>query len=232
MFEFNTIHSALFGIPSYIFFAVSGIIFAMSLYPILLYKVKERVEIYIPRLLLSSIFLILGAKILGIIVSIFNAIQTGSNISLETITQSGIVFYGGLFGFLLSFYYISVFRDKHSPVGAMDSVAVIIPLFHSVTRIGCFTAGCCYGCELDTFISVLYTTQEYDRIITALRLPVQLIEALFNLVIFIILIVMFFCGIMKGKLIYVYLLLYSVVRFVLEFFRGDAVRGVYFGIST
>ena len=37
---------------------------------------------------------------------------------------------------------------------------------------------------------------------------------------------------MKDKLIYVYMLIYPVVRFILEFLRGDEIRGFLFGLST
>ena len=43
---------------------------------------------------------------------------------------------------------------------------------------------------------------------------------------------MFKKGKCKNKLVFVYMLLYSVVRFSVEFLRGDTIRGVYFGIST
>ena len=37
---------------------------------------------------------------------------------------------------------------------------------------------------------------------------------------------------MRDKLIYVYMIIYPVVRFTLEFFRGDEYRGFLFGLST
>ena len=37
---------------------------------------------------------------------------------------------------------------------------------------------------------------------------------------------------MRDKLIYVYMLIYPVVRFIDEFFRGDTYRGFLFGLST
>ena len=63
------------------------------------------------------------------------------------------------------------------------------------------------------------------------KMPVQLIEALLELIVFLIL-----CVIDKRKkdvdLLAVYLTTYAIIRFVLEFLRGDSVRGVIMGIST
>ena len=64
------------------------------------------------------------------------------------------------------------------------------------------------------------------------RLPIQLIEAGLNLLIFLLIFYLFKKSKMTDKLIFVYMLVYPVVRFTLEFFRGDAIRGFLFGLST
>ena len=173
----------------------------------------------------------LGAKTTGIIVSILNAIQKGNPITHTVFFQTGIVFYGGVLGLIFSFYMICLLKNKHPPVGALDALAVIIPLFHAVARIGCFCAGCCYGVEARCWISVYYIIEENGVSYGSFRIPVQLIESCFNLLLFILLLVLFLKQIQIGKLIYLYLFLYAVIRFSLEFFRGDAVRGIYGGIS-
>ena len=64
------------------------------------------------------------------------------------------------------------------------------------------------------------------------RFPVQLVEAGFNLLLFVVLAWLLKKGLCKGKLFLLYLLAYSAGRFVLEFWRGDAYRGFLFGVST
>ena len=64
------------------------------------------------------------------------------------------------------------------------------------------------------------------------RLPVQLFESALNLLIFLFILYLFKKSIMTDKLIFVYMLVYPVVRFTLEFFRGDEIRGFLFGLST
>ena len=62
--------------------------------------------------------------------------------------------------------------------------------------------------------------------------PTQIIEAVCNLVIFFILLATYKKWIGTYKTLGLYFILYSIVRFTLEFFRGDLIRGIYFGLST
>lgn len=64
------------------------------------------------------------------------------------------------------------------------------------------------------------------------RFPVQLIEAILNLALFVLLFYLLSKGKMKGKLLAVYFSIYPVYRFILEYFRGDEYRGFLFGLST
>ena len=137
--------------------------------------------------------------------------------------QGGYVFYGGLFGVLCTIY-IYARKDKEKRKQIFEMAVPAIPLFHGFGRIGCFLAGCCYGKRLRTpfvFAGIL----EFQRI------PVQLLEALFEFVLFAVLLLV---GRKKpgSNLLGVYLTAYAVFRFINEFFRGDMVRGIYLGYST
>lgn len=141
----------------------------------------------------------------------------------------GSVFYGGLIGALL-FSYIYVKRKNIDKYLLSDLCAPLIPLFHFFGRIGCFLTGCCYGIE-----SKIGFTYKHSLINVANgvnRFPIQLVEAFYNLILFILLTYFYKKGKLKGKLIYVYLILYSIGRYFLEFFRGDEYRGFILGIST
>jgi phosphatidylglycerol:prolipoprotein diacylglycerol transferase len=64
-------------------------------------------------------------------------------------------------------------------------------------------------------------------------LPVPLIEAAFNLVIALALSLCKKYGrLPTGTLTALYLALYAILRFILEFWRGDAIRGIFGGFST
>lgn len=143
----------------------------------------------------------------------------------------GMVFYGGFLGACVGLLiYTKVSKEVERGI-AFDLFAVCIPLFHVFGRIGCFLSGCCYGVECEVGF-IVHGNTLVPEINDVRRLPVSLIEAVCNLVIFLVLLRMFQKGKESGKMIFYYMLIYPAVRFVLEFFRGDAVRGFLFGLST
>lgn len=143
----------------------------------------------------------------------------------------GMVFYGGFLGACAGLLIYTKFSKAVERWVAFDLFAVCIPLFHVFGRIGCFLSGCCYGMEC-RFGVVVHGNTLVPELNDVRRLPVPLIEAVCNLVIFLILLRVFLKGKEKGMMIFLYMLIYPVVRFILEFFRGDAIRGFLFGLST
>lgn len=141
----------------------------------------------------------------------------------------GSVFYGGLIGGLIASY-IYIKKQKLNIDVVSDLCAPIIPLFHMFGRVGCFLTGCCYGIE--SKIGFTYKNSMMELANGVNRFPIQLVEATYNLMLFIVLTIFYKKGKFKGKLIYIYLILYPIGRFILEFFRGDSYRGFIFGVST
>jgi len=137
---------------------------------------------------------------------------------LNLILNGGFVFYGGLFGVLIALK-IYAKRSKYDEKIIFPIIIPAIPLFHSFGRIGCLFAGCCYGKLLESPI-ILFNGVYIDRI------PTQASEAVFELIIFFLLFEIekkrHDCDLLK-----IYLLAYAVFRFVLEFFRGDEIRGIF-----
>ncbi len=144
----------------------------------------------------------------------------------------GMVFYGGLIGgFITGIYYLTHLKHIHpDPILYADAYAPAIPLFHVFGRIGCFLSGCCYGMECKW--GFMYHNAPSPEANDVTRLPIQLIEATGNLIIFFILHRLSKKPLKKGILFASYILMYSVMRFTLEFFRGDTVRGFLIGLST
>jgi len=142
---------------------------------------------------------------------------------------NGMVFYGGLYGGIL----VGFLWAKHKKLNLKnigDIFAVLIPLFHTFGRIGCFFAGCCYGVKSEWGISGRVVVGDLKE--GAKRVPVQLMEAALLFMLFFVLLWMFRKKVAEGKLICIYLMSYAVLRFVLEFFRGDEIRGNLFMFST
>lgn len=141
----------------------------------------------------------------------------------------GSVFYGGLLGGAAVFF-LHV-RRKRFPLADYTDVAVAsVPLLHAFGRVGCFFSGCCYGMEWEHGISFTHSlVPEADGVP---RLPVQLMEAAFLLLLYALLRTLRRRAALRGGLIFLYALCYGCFRFVLEFFRGDAVRGFAWVLST
>ena len=150
------------------------------------------------------------------------------------------VFYGGLLGgFAAAYIFCRYFKIPFLPTA--DILAPAIPVGHALGRIGCLLGGCCYGIEVNSShpFAVVYPERtdgfaEFTAPSGIPLLPIQVIEAIGNLGIAAILILFTFLCKKKitGQCIALYGLLYGIQRFMLEFFRGDLVRGIYGGIST
>ena len=178
----------------------------------------------------SLVGLIVGAKLFGVISYATYLARQGVPVTLEKVVfNSGIVFYGGLLGYLGTFWILSKFLLPKRRIGR-DITAVTVPLFHGFARIGCYCGHavvdgetvwqpCCYGIRMDN----AFCAHFWDS-----RLPVQLFESAFNFLLFAVLLVLFLKETSeerRGRLVLFYLPAYAVFRFVIEFFRDDAVRG-------
>lgn len=142
----------------------------------------------------------------------------------------GFVFYGGLFGCIAALY-IYCRRAGIAFSHFLQLMMPVIPLAHAFGRLGCFMTGCCYGAGYRAFFSVTYCDSQFAPNGVPL-VPVQLIEAFVELILFIVLYMDSKKGrdgmLMLGK----YLLIYGSARFVLEYFRGDEYRGIIGSLSV
>lgn len=130
----------------------------------------------------------------------------------------GFVFYGGLFGAILANVFFCKIR-KYILNDVMDFTIPMFVLFHVFGRIGCFLSGCCYGFKFAEPLVISNICLNY--------FPIQLIEVLFEIIIFSII-----KNMTNEQPLKIYLLTYAVFRFFVEFFRGDTARGIWLGIST
>ena len=172
-----------------------------------------------------------GSKILFLIIG-FREIDWGRLGEIKyliNVISNGFVFYGGLIGALLCMMLAGKLHDIHVWY-YLRRFIFMIPIMHAFGRIGCFFAGCCYGRPYKGFGAVVFP--EESQALSGVELfPVQLVEATLVMILAIVLILLE----VKKKFYYTietYLLAYSVIRFILEFMRYDAVRGEAFGLST
>lgn len=178
---------------------------------------------------------IIGAKLLHIITILPSIIANFDKIpwSLDLVTQllsGGGVFYGGFYGMLIGVYrYCRTYKFSLKKLFALVTPA--FPLFHFFGRIGCFLSGCCYGIEVEPQWGIVFT-EAISAPNGVPLLPVQLIEAGCNLLLFFILLITEHFLQRKELNLFIYMISYAVIRFILEFFRGDLIRGLWLGLST
>ena len=188
-------------------------------------------------LLYAFIGAAIGAKLLYLITSVevywLPQLSFLDNLKywLYLIAGGGLVFYGGLIGALLgALRYVLHFR---TPVSAMLDLGFTgVPLFHFFGRIGCFLAGCCYGIEYHGVFAVTFPEGNLGSAPTVQLLPIQLIEALLNLILWAVLFTVYRRSSRRWLTSGLYLTCYGVIRFILEFFRGDLIRGSIYSLSA
>ncbi len=195
-----------------------------------------------PRGLIPEDLLIVGATALGFGMiggSLLYILVTYSYSELLSFLRqgnfsflsSGTVFYGGLLGGILGA--LLGIRIAKCPISLIEySVVPFIPLGHAIGRIGCVMAGCCHGFRYDGPLALYYPHSISGLPPDQGFFPVQLLESLLN--VGICLILLHFGKKAKRPLdsLFLYLMLYAVVRFSLELLRGDSIRGGGFGLST
>ncbi len=170
-----------------------------------------------------------GAGLLYILVSysireLTNSIFNGNFTFLK---NGGLVFYGGLIGGILGA--MLALRWQQLDIRKVEQCIIpVLPLGHAIGRLGCLFAGCCYGFEYTGPLAVRNLLVSPEKT----YFPIQLIEALLNLGIFIFLLWYTRKKCPTYHILCVYLYVYSILRFILEFFRGDLIRGVFLMLST
>jgi phosphatidylglycerol:prolipoprotein diacylglycerol transferase len=143
--------------------------------------------------------------------------------SLSTLRSTG-VYYGGLLLALgASIWYL---RARHLPaLTVADLAAPGIALGQAIGRLGCLSAGCCFGKATHLPWGITFTDRyAYDNVGVPINTPLhptQLYEAAGSILIFGFLMWRLSRKHFTGQIILEYLALYSILRFVVEFFRDD-----------
>jgi phosphatidylglycerol:prolipoprotein diacylglycerol transferase len=173
---------------------------------------------------------LVGAKILLVVVD-FDQYRASPRALLDVL-QSGGVFYGGLLGAIpVAWWYIR--RHALPLFGTLDVLAPAVALGQGVGRLACFAAGCCYGSPSTLPWSVIFHNEDAHALVgVPLGVPLhpsQLYESFTVFLLLFALLAVLRNRRFQGQVLVVYLIGYSVLRFFLEFFRGDAARGTVFG---
>jgi phosphatidylglycerol:prolipoprotein diacylglycerol transferase len=148
--------------------------------------------------------------------------------AVVNIREGGLVFQGGLIGAAIYAIWF-MRRNRLAFWETADLVALGIPFGHVFGRLGCLSAGCCFGAPTHVPWAITFTDPSSAGPPLGVPLhPVQLYESFGNLLVFI--------GLMylirrrqrfDGQIVLSYFIAYPVLRFIVEMFRGDVVRGFF-----
>src|SRR3989337_1833676 len=207
-----------FTIYSYGFFLAIGFMLAI----VYVTREAKRVGVDPQKVSDMAFYLIVAALIGARLLFLLTEFHDFGDNPLEVfkIWKGGLVFYGGFIGALPAGIW-DVKPNKMPLWKTADIIAPALALGQSLGRIGCFSAGCCYGREADVPWAVTFTDPNSLARLGVPLHPTQLYESALDLGIFLFLITLRKRKTFEGQLIWLYTLLYAVARLIVESFRGD-----------
>jgi len=176
------------------------------------------------------IFAILGGMLGGkglFIITEFKNIINEPSILLNF--GYGFVIYGAIGGGALAMY-LYCRRKKWNIIEMIDITVPGLAIAQGFGRIGCFLAGCCYGAETTSPLGVVFP--ENSLAPSGIHIhPTQIYSSIFDFSLGFILLYYSKKQRKNGKVMGLYLIIYSIGRFIVEFLRDDS-RGNVGVLST
>jgi phosphatidylglycerol:prolipoprotein diacylglycerol transferase len=222
-----------FFIPTYGTLVAIGFLFALWVTIRLAKKANLPAEPVTNLAIYCALAGLVGAKLFMVLFdfkSYWN--DPASLFSLNTLQAAGVYQGGFLVALLTAILYM---RRYHLPgLATCDVFSPGIALGQAIGRLGCFSAGCCWGVESHLPWAVTFKNPEAYRL-TGVTLgvplhPTQLYESFADALIFVFLYRMISRPHTAGAILGWYLALYSSARFVIEFFRFHE-QGLHYGLS-
>lgn len=167
----------------------------------------------------------LGSKITYILTNLQAFLQNPASF----LSSDGWVVWGGIIGGIIGGWIWCRIR-KLDFMAYFNLMIPVVALAQGFGRIGCFFAGCCYGKET-TGPGIVFPHGSLAPSGVKL-IPTQLISSLGDFALFFILYRIYNDPEHRNETAAWYLILYSIGRFLVEFLRGDEIRGFILGLST
>jgi phosphatidylglycerol---prolipoprotein diacylglyceryl transferase len=210
-------------IHTYGFLIAMGFLVALVVIRSLAIRSRLDVEKTLDLTFWSLLVGFLGARVLFILTRLsFFAADPGAAFR---VWEGGLVFLGGPIAVVP---FVLWFVRRHSlPLWrTMDAMIPGLVIAHVFGRLGCLSAGCCYGKPTELPWGIRFHTELVDRIFWDIPLhPTQLYESSSLLVLFVGLLLLYRKKAFDGQVVLTYFMAYPVIRSVIEIFRGDLIRG-------
>jgi phosphatidylglycerol---prolipoprotein diacylglyceryl transferase len=137
----------------------------------------------------------------------------------KIIGGDGLSIWGAVLGAAIGIWLFSRINKKFSFEHLADVISPGIILAQAVGRVGCTLNGCCYGKVTDVPWAIVYTNPSSEGPIGIPVHPTQVYEIIFNLIVFVLLLLLKKRLKADGALFLIYLSLYSVWRIAEDFLR-------------
>lgn len=202
------------------------IIVALFITGIIYIKSAQYHKAFIMDMMRKVVPVLVGAALGARLVSAITLLPTSENPFWYNLLFGGSVFYGGIIGGCIGLAVVCAIK-KQPFLEYTDVLVTLLPLGHAIGRFGCYLNGCCYGCRYDGFFAVNYPIEgEYIQVF-----PTWFFEIAFCLILF--LYFKFVCKAeIRGIRTAIYFTSYSIYRFLIEYVRGDDIRGIWGPLTT
>ncbi|MGF1571677.1 MAG: prolipoprotein diacylglyceryl transferase [Sumerlaeia bacterium] len=200
----------------------------------------------------------LSARVLYILLNMEEFLQNPMGLILS---RSGFVYLGGFFG-AVGAMILYMRKNNLPILAMSDILVVSLSIAHGFGRIACHLSGCCFGAvctvpglgiqlspkvipgtaDLSAGPEFFYNAFEEQKLKgwidagSSLSLPIWPVQLMESAGLFLLALILWWYSSSKpriaGQTLSWYIMLYALLRFSLEFLRGDAERGLYMGIST
>lgn len=240
LIDLGTFDLPLLG-ETHLFLPSYGLLFALGVLAAWMWFMRRAVSIGLDRDRVFNLTFyallagLLGAKLTLILVDWRYYISDPVNM-LGTIRSAGVLMGGVLAGSLTFGLYAARHRLPVRTLG--DAAAAPLALAQGIGRLGCFAAGCCYGVRGQGWWTITFTDPAANAQtgvpLNVALVPTQVIQMLNDLTLAVLLTWLWRRRThpadpkgFEGSVFWIYVVLYSASRGLIEFWRGDAQRGVY-----
>lgn len=215
-----------FFLPAYGFFVALGFLAGMLVAQRLAKRRGLDPELLVGAALYTALVGLAGAKLALILQDFSYYSQNPGQLFSLNMLQSAGIFYGGV---LAGFAFFVWYMRKHDIPFAKgaDCLAPGLAIGHAFGRLGCFFGGCCFGEYCTRPWAVTFTdpaVREFSNVPLNVPLhPTQIYESVSEFVIFFVLMALFGKLTTPGRILGLFLVLSSLDRFIVEFFRAHDV---------